>query len=165
MKTKSILLFVAMGILMCSCGTTSNVTYRPSPGMTVQCIQLASNGDCIVSIQETGISREAATDAAMRSAVYQLLFGGLQGSADNRIQPIPALINNPSVQQEKNSYFNSFFKDGTYQNYVEVLPGSVPKVARLGGGYRVTLTIVLKKESLRKKLESDNIIKSLSNAI
>lgn len=165
MKKKSIILFVVIGIIMGSCATSGSVTYHPSSNMNVQCKQLASNGDCIVSIQETGISRDAATDAALKSAVYQLLFVGLQGSPDNRIQPTPALINNANVQQEKSSYFNSFFKDGTYKDYVEVLPGSVPTVARLAKGYKVTLTIVLKKESLRKKLESDNIIKSLSNVI
>lgn len=150
---------------MCSCSTTSSVSYRPSSNMTVQCIQLASNGDCIVSIQELGVSRETAIDAAKKNALYQLLFVGIQGSMESRIQPIPALIKDANVQQEKNSYFNSFFKDGSYKDYAEVLPGSVPTVARLAKGYKVTLTIVLKKESLRKKLESDNIIKSLSNAI
>ena len=165
MKTKSIILLAVISILICSCGTTSSVSYRPSPDMTVHCIQLAGNGDCLVSIQETGVNRVLATDAAKRSAVYQLLFVGIQGSTENRIQPIPPLIKNANVQQKESSYFNSFFKDGLYQNYVEVLPGSVPSVARIGNGYKVALTIVLKKESLRKKLESDNIIKSLLDVI
>lgn len=165
MRIKRIILFAAVGILICACGTTSSVTYRPSSDLTAQCIQLAGNGDCIVSIQESGLNREAATEAALKSAIYQLLFVGIHGSTENRIQPIPALIKDANVQQEKSSYFNSFFKEGIYQNYAEILPGSVPKVVRQGRGYKVTLTIMLKKESLRKKLESDNIIKSLSNVI
>lgn len=159
------LILLSTCIVFCTCKTSKTIAYTPSPSMQVECIQWASDGSCIVSIQETGPSVEAATEAALKSAVYQLLFHGLKGSATNRIQTTPALIKDESVRKEKKDYFHSFFKDGTYRNYAECIPGSIPNIVKITGGYKVTVTIILKKDSLRKKLESDNIIKSLSNVI
>lgn len=165
MKERFYYLLFLFGLLYSSCGGSGTISYAPSANASIECIQMMSDGSCLVQVSETGGSISSATDAALRAAVYKLIFNGIQGSSKNRIQPVQPLVANESIQNEKNDYFKSFFKDGLYRNYAETMAGSVPSVRRTSSGYKVTVSIILKKELLRKKLEKDNIIKSLSNVI
>ncbi len=165
MKKTAICLLFFVGVLYSSCGVSAPASYAPSAGASVECTQMTGDGNCIVLVSESGISVNAATDAALKTAVYYLLFNGIQGSTKNRIHPVPPLITNGGVRDEKRDYFNSFFKDSHYRNYAETISGTIPKVTKTSSGYNVSVSVILKKEQLRKKLEKDNIIKSLSNVI
>lgn len=165
MKKTAICLLFIVGMMYSSCGVSGTASYSPSSGASTECTQVTSDGSCIVLVSESGSSVNAATDAALKTATYCLLFNGIQGSSKNRIQPIPPLITDSGVHDGKKDYFNSFFKDGLYRNYAETISGTVPTVTKTSYGYKVTVSVILKKELLRKKLEKDNIIKSLSNVI
>lgn len=163
-KTTICLLFI-VGVLCTSCGVSGTAAYAPSAGASTECTQMTGDGSCIVLVSESGINVEVATDMALKTAVYCLLFDGIQGSSKNRIQPILPLITNESTREGSKDYFKSFFKNGLYRSYAGTVPGTVPSVTRTSKGYKVTVSVILKKEQLRKKLEKDNIIKSLSNVI
>lgn len=166
MKIKhSIYLFIG-GMLLCSCGATRlSVNETVSSAPIIECIQITGSNDCIVSVQSTGKSIESAKADAARDVVYCLLFDGLPGSSSNRIGAQPALVPDIATRKENNEYFNRFFSSMEHLSFIKPLDEDIPKVVKTNNNYRVTTTMVVKKEALRKKLEKDGIIKSLSTIL
>ena len=153
-------------MFLCSCGAARlSVSETGSSASIIECIQITSNNDCIVSVQSTGKSIESAKADAAKDVVYRLLFEGLPGSSSNRIGAQAALVPDISIREKNNVYFDRFFSSKEYLSFIDPLVEDIPKVVKTNNKYRVTSKMVVKKEALRKKLEKDGIIKSLSNII
>lgn len=166
MKIKKNLQILVGCLCICSCGTTSrNYFSEPKASISCECIQITSSNDCIVSVQDTGNSAQTATANALKSVVYEMLFNGIQGSSENRIQLQSPLVRDSSLRFTHKEFFDRFFSSGEYRDYSELLSGQVPEVIKTKNGYKVTVIVVVKKEALRKKLEKEGIINSLSNIL
>lgn len=151
---------------LCSCGTQKLVLNTPAMNTRAfECIQITGDNSCIVSVQETGSDVQNATQKSIRNAVFEILFNGIPGSNTNRIPDQKALVSDQSIRTTKKEYFDSFFSDNKYLSFAELLHGTVPAVVKTASGYRVTVSVLVKKEALRKRLEEDEIILSLSNAL
>ncbi len=153
-------------LLVCSCGTQRlALTVPTATARMYECIQITGDNSCIVSVQEIGDDVQGAVQKSVRDAVYELLFNGIPGSVINRIPDQKALVSDQSIRTTKEEYFDSFFSDKKYLPYAELLPGTVPAIVKTSSGFRVTVSVLVKKEALRKQLEEDEIILSLSNAL
>lgn len=96
-----------------------------------------------------------------RSAVHGVLFKGFS-NADTRQHQKP-LAGSPTVEQEHIDFFSAFFADGgDYINYVQVISNS-RTVVKAGKEYKVSATVTVSKDQLRKDLENNGIIKGLNS--
>lgn len=158
---QSVLLF-AVAFVVASCGAARKAVTTPPPATTtLECTQITGDGNFIVEVQGNGRNADAATEDALVYAVRGLLFDGIPGSTVNRIQSQKPLVQDASVRVAKQEYFQSFFNSGDYRLYVETLPNTFPRVIKVNGGYKVKVSVILKKGLLRHRLEKDGIIKSL----
>ena len=151
--------------LPCACGVQKLSVSDTSVNKALECIQITGDNGCIVTVQESGNTIQQASDKAAKKVIYEALFNGIPGSSSNRISEIKPLVPDASIRSNSKEYFNLFFSSGDYRNYVEILDDVMPVIVKTANGYKVTVTVVVKKELLRKKLENDDIIKSLSKVI
>lgn len=155
---------LAVCFVSASCSTGKKVVNTPPPATTtMECTQLTNDGNYIIEVQSKGANVEKATDEALKYAVRGLLFDGIPGSSTNRIQSQQPLVKDPEVKIAKQEYFQNFFNNGDYRQYVETVPSIMPQTLKTKDGYRVTVSVILKKQLLRKRLEKDGIIKSLAS--
>lgn len=160
----SSILLLMVCLAFASCSTTKKAVNTTSPStLTMECVQLTSDGNCIIEVQGNGRNIEQATESALVYAVKGVLFDGIPGSTVNRIQSQQPFIKDASIRVTKKEYFEKFFESGDYRLYAEVLPNSLPRIVKIGGNFRVKVSVILKKNLLRKRLEKDGIIKSLAS--
>lgn len=130
----------------------------------VQVVRVAQQGTKFYKAWGVAGSPDKAITMAMQDAVAATLFTGVQGneSAGN----VPALCGSLDAYTQHKDYFDNFFKKGEFLNYVvnvnKNYPSGENNVA-VKGGRRVGLYVQVMYDELRKKLESDGIIKSLNN--
>ena len=127
----------------------------------MECTQITGDGNYIIDVQGSGSNTEKATEDALKYAVKGMLFEGIPGSTVNRIQSQKPLVQDEGVRLAKQDYFKNFFDSGDYRLYVETLPNVFPKVVKVNGGYKVKVSVILKKNQLRHRLEKDGVIKAL----
>lgn len=165
MDKRVLTLIVIAGMALCSCGAPKVALSPNTATTTFECIQMTGDNSCIVNVQEMGRDIQAASSNAIKYAVNELLFNGIPGSSSNRIPFVKPLIPNSDIKEANRGYFESLFSSGDYRRYAELFGSMPPQVVKTNSGYKVTVTLVVKKELLRKKLEYDGIIKSLSNVL
>lgn len=164
-RPKSIILLLTICLVAVSCGLSkSAATMALHSTTTMECTQITGDGNYIIEVQSMGRNIEKATESALMDAVKGILFEGITGSSINRIQTQKPLVHDASVRIEKQDYFQHFFNSGDYRFYVEALPNIPPRVVKVGGGYKVKVSVILKKQLLRRRLENDGIIKSLGSS-
>lgn len=157
-------LVALVSIMETSCRSNKAVVNTPPPASTAMvCTQLTNDGNYIIEVQSKGTNIEIATEEALKYAVRGLLFEGIPGSITNRIPSQQPLVKDPEVRIAKQEYFQNLFNNGDYRQYVETMPSIMPQTLKTQGGYKVIVSVILKKQLLRKRLEKDGIIKSLAS--
>jgi hypothetical protein len=78
------------------------------------------------------------------------------------------LVQDPSAEETHKEFFKEFFADnGKYMKYVQlttdgaIAPGDIMKAGKKE--YKVGIVVAVSKDELRKYLESEKIIRSLSS--
>ena len=159
-----VLLFAActfvLPSVMCSCGSPK--VAQQTANIKVEQIRVAQDGSRLVKVWGVGGNADKAIVAAMRNAVENCLFTGIQPTAT--AGAIPPLC--PNGYQDNKRYFDRFFANGTYQQYVvranSLYPTGQDNV-KVRGGRQVGIQVQLLVNQLRKRLEADGVIKSLDN--
>ena len=165
-KIRIVALLSAVCFVTASCSSSKSAVNSPTPATTtMECTQITNDDNYIVEVQSSGKNVDKATEAALVYAVKGILFEGIPGSTVNRIQSQQPLVKDPSVRTTKKEYFDNLFSGGDYRLYVESMPNILPKVVKVDGGYKVKVSVILKKQLLRKRLEKDGIIKSLGSSL
>lgn len=164
-RPQSVILLLAISLVAVSCGSTKSAATMALPSTTtMECTQITGDGNYIIEVQSRGRNIEKATESALKDVVKGVLFEGITGSSINRIQTQKPLVQDADVRLEKQDYFQHFFNSGDYRLYVEALPNIPPRVVKVVGGYKVKVSVILKKQLLRRRLENDGVIKSLGSS-
>lgn len=102
------------------------------------------------------------SDVLRKAAVHGVIFKGINAAKGCSAQR--PLASNPNIEQEKADFFETFFKEGGgYLRYATIVEGSWT-VAKTGKKeYRVTATVSLQKDQLRKYLEQEKVISGFSD--
>jgi hypothetical protein len=96
-----------------------------------------------------------------RCAVHGVLFRGFSNPEQHQTQK--PLAGSAAVEAQHADYFNQFFADGgAFQKYVAEVSGS-RHVVKVGKQYRVTATVTVNKDLLRKDLEDAGVLKGLNS--
>jgi hypothetical protein len=127
----------------------------------VQFVSTGLQGTIYFKVFSYGRNQDQAVQNSKSDAIKAILFRGIPGSD----VPEP-MIRDLSVLDSKVDFFESFFKEGKYLNYVSISEdGSVDPddVFKVGKQYKVGVKVSVLKDNLRVYLENSGIIKSLSS--
>ena len=126
-----------------------------------RCIGTARQGVQLVEVFSYGKTVGKAIEASKRNAVHAVLFKGLQCSDGHQ----PPIARDSDAEKHK-AYFEEFFSSGKYLQYVTLSgDGTIDPSDRIKTdvGYKVGIDVAVNYDALRKKLESDGIVRSLNH--
>jgi hypothetical protein len=133
----------------------------------IECEGIAKQGAKLVKVWSYSKNPRHAISSTMRNAVHGIIFKGYAGGGQG-CTPLRPLVNDPSVEEEYKEFFDAFFEEGgEYLKYVSaatdgsIAPGDRLKVNRRE--YKIGAIITVMSDELRKRLEKENIVKSLSS--
>ena len=111
-------------------------------------------------VQVTALSRRAGVsdDELCRYGVHGVLFRGFQNGTYGQQKP---LAGSALAETEHKDFYDKFFDDGIYRTYATMVSGT-RRVVKVDKKYRITATVTVQKDALRKDLEKQGIIKALS---
>jgi len=125
----------------------------------------AAEGACLVRVWTYSSKPTIAEGQAGKNAVHGIIFKGFPANNEgNRIVGREPLVNDPTVETVYKSYFEEFFKTGgAYQRYVSYIGNGVPdQQIKVGKEWKVGVTVVVLIDQLRKRLETDGILKEMA---
>lgn len=129
---------------------------------SIQCGGSGTQGYYIVEVTAyANKTSQINQDLVCRCAVHGVLFKGFSGS--NGCTSQRPLAGSPMIEQQHQEFFEPFFQEGGgYSSYASMVGGSL-KTQKEGKRYKVTATISVAKEQLRKDLEKAGVIKGLNS--
>lgn len=141
----------------------------------VETIGKDAQGNYIVKVWSFSKNSMVAEDQGKKNAVHAVVFQGLPNSTiDSSIHGIKALATSPAVEQENEEWFKAFFKNGgDYMRFVTLSNSGFSDVVKLSKSnihgikdwnvkYKVGITVKVNVPALRKYLEQNKVINSLS---
>ncbi len=133
----------------------------------IECEGIAKQGAKLVKVWSYSKNPKHAISSSMRNAVHGIIFKGYAGGGQGCTSFQP-LINDPSVEAEHKAFFEEFFAEGgEYLKYVSAAtdgnigPGDRLKISKRE--YKIGAVVTVMSDQLRKRLEKENIIKSLTS--
>lgn len=126
-------------------------------------IEGAGTGTQGTYLVKVTIVKKKATDVELPlklAAVHGVLFRGFTG--ERQVQK--PLAGDAAAEAEHLEFYTDFFDEtGSAKNYATVISGSTT-TAKVNKNYQITATLSVQKEALRKYLEDQGVIKSLTSA-
>ncbi len=112
-------------------------------------------------VQVTALSRKTSVsdDEMCRYGVHCVLFRGFQDGTYGQQKP---LAGSALAETEHKDFYDKFFRNGVYRTYVTLVSGT-RRVVKVDKKYRITATVTVQKDALRKDLEKQGIIKALNS--
>ena len=133
----------------------------------IECEGIAKQGAKLVKVWSYSKNPKHAIASAMRNAVHGIIFKGYAGGGQGctSLQP---LVKDPSKEEEFHEFFEAFFAEGgEYLKYVSsatdghIAAGDRMKVSKRE--YKIGAVVTVMSDQLRKRLEEEGIIRSLTS--
>ncbi len=125
-------------------------------------IRTGVEGTELFKVFSYGRNERECIEAAKVNAIKAVLFKGIPGSGLQR-----PMITEAGAEEKYKAYFNQFFSSGgRYLNFVALSSdGSIDSRDRMkvGSMLKIGFVVSVQKDNLRKELQDDKIIKSLSS--
>lgn len=133
----------------------------------IECVGTGMQGTYLIKVWSYSKKPDVAINQAKKNAIHGVIFKGFVGGAQGCTSQ-KSLVRNSNIEQEKKSFFKEFFSDGgKYMKFVSLTTdGSVAASDRLKISkkeYKIGVIVSVRKDDLRKDLESAGIIKTLSS--
>ncbi|MEW7277651.1 hypothetical protein ABW636_03560 [Aquimarina sp. 2201CG1-2-11] len=132
----------------------------------IECEGIAKQGSKLVKVWSYSKNPKFAIGQAMKNAVHGIIFKGYAGGG-NGCTPFKPLARNVTAEKEHEAFFKSFFSDGgEFRKYVtaaadgNIAPGDRLKVSKRE--YKIGVVVNVATDQLRKRLESEGIVKALN---
>ncbi len=130
----------------------------------LEVVNEGAQGTYLIKIWSYSKKPNVAVEQAKKNAVHGIVFKGY--TAAGRIKGQKPLVQDASAELTHEAFFKDFFADnGKYMKYVQlttdgaIAPGDIMKV---GKEYKVGIVVAVSKDELRKYLEAEKIVRSLS---
>ncbi|MBR1545171.1 MAG: caspase family protein [Prevotella sp.] len=137
----------------------SNAAPFPMEEYTLEGEGTGLQGTYLVTTSITSDKNNVTDEQLLRCAIHGVLFRGFNSTV-NRQRQRP-LAGSANVETQQAAFFYDFFANGAFKNYGQVVPDT-RTVVRIGKQFRVTSTVTVSKEQLRKDLQQKGIIQGLS---
>ena len=155
---KNIITTVLIAVTLYSCTSTVHLEKK------VYCQGKTQQGDCLVQSTGVGKNNDTGQISAIQNALYSVIFVGIETSGsfscpkyplfnvnENKCADCKAKIEGLISSGELNEFItspNNYFVDGQSR-------------VKTDGGYRLTYTLIVDRDRLRKFLENKNLIMPL----
>ncbi len=133
----------------------------------IECEGIAKRGSKLVKVWSYSKNKKHAISHAMKNAIHGIVFKGYAGG-EQGCTPLKPLVKSTETETTYKDFFNDFFKDGgEYLKYVSaatdgnIAAGDRLKVSRRE--YKIGAIVNVQYEQLRKRLEKEGIIRSLTS--
>lgn len=126
--------------------------------------EIGKAGTLVVKVWTYSKSRTVSNEALMKNAIWGICFKGVSDNKTRRMNGVKPLVDGDYEQNK--AYFEEFLKTADLSHYVTIgLDGYVEQgdVIKMKKKYKVGRIVVIHLSDLRKRLEQDGIIKSLTN--
>ncbi len=152
---KIILLFLNLIILSLPTYAQKQFAYQ------VECVSVENDGYVIIKIWNTKLGKKYKQEQARKDAINAILFSGVSGS-NSCIAQKPILSNQESIENFKKIKKGFFAKNGVWSNYTRqaTIESSIPE--NIGDENWKVYQVSVSKDLLRKYLEEQKIINSLT---
>jgi len=133
----------------------------------LECEGIAKQGSKLVKVWSYSKNPKHAISRGMKNAVHGIIFKGYAGGGRG-CTSIKPLVKDATVEQKNQAFFDAFFADGgEYLKYVSaatdgrIAPGDRLKISKRE--YKIAVIVNVQYDQLRKRLEKEGIIRSLSS--
>lgn len=133
----------------------------------IECVNTGKKGYKLIKVWSYSKKPKYAISQSWKNAVHGIIFKGFSGTGRTCTGFRP-LMNKEMTEEQYNSFFKEFFLDsGDYNQYVTdaadglVDPRDVLKVNKKM--YKIGIVVNVNTDALRKRLEKEGLISSLSS--
>ena len=123
-------------------------------------------GSCDVKVWSYGPDVITARDQAMKNAVHGAIFRGVPGNSSKRLTALPPLVEDIMAEQNNKAFFDAFFMNGgPYLRFAtKTMADGNDEILKYGKkNYKVGVIVTVQYDALRKALEQQGIINSLTS--
>ena len=164
MKLPKILLLLMVGCLAVPTEAKKSKFEINSPRNVVM-KRSGGPGLKIVEVTATAGSADKAIQQALMDAVAELTFDGAPGGNETGACP-PVLADGLSAYNEHKGFFDNFFKDGSFLNFVKRVSNDYPTGGdnvKIKGKRQIRITLIVYWNKLAEYFNSKGIKTSVSN--
>lgn len=133
-------------------------------GYEVQTMGVGTDGTYLIKVTDYFPTSDERVyiEGLKKDAVHCVIFKGIP--AGNGSLKQPALRTNDTKIEDKEQAFHDFFANKQYLNFVSSIVNSSKTITRIQGSknFKISLTMSVDKDKLRKYLTDNNMIKSLN---
>ena len=133
----------------------------------LECEGIAKRGSKLVKVWSYSKNPKHAISRGMKNAIHGIIFKGYAGGGQGCTSLKP-LVKSVETEAEFKTFFDAFFADGgEYLKYVSaatdgsIAAGDRLKVSRRE--YKIGVIVNIQFDQLRKRLESEGIVRSLTS--
>lgn len=126
--------------------------------------EVGKAGTLVVKVWNYSKSRTVSNETLVKNAILGICFKGVSDNKSRRMNGFKPLVDGDYEQYE--AYFEQFMRTSDLSRYVTIgLDGYVEQgdVIKMKKQYKIGRIVVIHLSDLRKRLEKDGIIKSLTN--
>lgn len=153
--SKVMLLLILLSFSLTTLNAKSRIT---DTRYDIEGVETGQQGTYLVKVYVYSKKSSVTTEEFKYAAVHGVIFRGFTGKGFGVQRPIA----NIEVQTQHADYFNAFFKNGDYAAYAQVVNPVADRV-KIGKEYKISATVSVSKDALRKTLEGAGIIRSLNS--
>lgn len=153
--SKAMLLSILLSFSFATLDAKSRIT---DTRYDIEGMGTGQQGTYLVKVYVYSKESSATTEEFKYAAVHGVIFRGFSGKGFGTQKPIAK----PEIQTQHEDYFNTFFNNGDYATYAQVVNPVADRV-KVGKEYKIAATVLVSKDELRKTLEGAGIILSLSS--
>jgi len=132
----------------------------------IEGVRTGAEGTCLIKVWSYSRKPKVAVAQSKKNAVHGVIFKGYAGKTRGCSSQKP-LARNSNIEVEKKAFFDRFFADGgKYMKYVTlstdgaIAAKDIMKVSRKE--YKVGVVVTVRKDELRKYLETEGVMQGLS---
>lgn len=137
--------------------------YNSAYNFEVATVAVGVDGTKLIKVSSYGKKDEDAQRKAKADAIACALFKGFPAGGGGRAAKTPAIITDSQAATKHAEFFEKFFAPGgEYLNFVNMSSDVVPERIKVSKKMiKVTLTVSVAFDALRKRMEEEGIARSL----
>lgn len=133
----------------------------------IECVGTGTDGHSLIKVWSYSKRPDVAAEQAKKNAIHGIIFKGVPAGERGCVSQ-PPLARSSNLEQEKEAFFNDFFREGgKYQKFADLTTnGAIAAEDRLRikrREYKIGVIISVNKTLLRQDLEDAGIIRGLSS--
>lgn len=148
----------ALVVMLSACTSHHTVTTVAFHNYATECLGKSMDGNQTLRVWAVGRNRTDAIEQAMKKAVYDVTFTGINAGGECSAYPV---VDEANARKKYEEYFDRFFADGgAYAKYVSIKDQKKSAMHKFQGDGNLMygVIVVVNRSALRSRLVTDNII-------